>query len=172
MPAQCPPRLKMLEKPLAFTNKSGGVVGPVGVPFTVRNPSVRLHCTLYVYARPDRIGLGGGNGGGPVDYTGETWQLYALSDSTPEQTLNWVFDVSGSNTARALPDSYEFETGIKVILGVVTLQKNVTNGPFTYWVRAVWEPAAGGTLMSDDERADLFALCELTTNSVVLALSC
>jgi hypothetical protein len=169
--AQCPPREFWIEKALANTDIVGGVAGPVTVPFQVRNPSVRLHCTLYVYARPAKIGVSG-NGGGAHDYTGETWQLFAQSDSTPQVNLNWVFDAAGVNTPRQLPDSYEFESGIKVIQGLVVLQKNASNGTDTYYVRALWEPAAGGQRMTDDECAELYALCELTTNPQVLNLSC
>lgn len=170
-PAQCPPPFFQIEKQLAHAFVVGSTITAATVVFQVRNPSVRLHCTLYVYARPDRVGTTQSQG--PAhDYTGETWQLFAESDSTPEEDLNWVFDAGGVNTPRPLPDSYEFETGIKVINGLVALQKNAGNVASTYYVRAVWEPAAGGTIMSDQERADLYALCDLTTPSAVLNISC
>jgi hypothetical protein len=170
-PAQCPPDSLTLERPLANTGIAGGVAGPLTVYFEVTNPAVRLHCTLYVYARPAKIGVTG-NGGAAHDYTGETWQLYAMSDSTPQEPLNWVFDAAGVNTPHALPESYEFESGVKKIRGAVVLQKNAANGFDTYYVRAVWEPSSGGTEMTDEEQARLFALCELTCNSVVVNLSC
>jgi hypothetical protein len=166
-PAQCPPRVKDIELPLATVRAEGTVAGPVTAYFQVRNPSVRLHCTLYVYARPSDNGNASGGQGVP-NYTGETWQLYAQSDSTPEMNLNWVFDAAGVDTPRPLPDSYEFESGIKVIRGAVVLTGNGT-AQMTYYVRAVWEPAAGGPLMSDAEKAELYALCELRTKTINLS---
>lgn len=168
-PSQCPPRTYVLEKPLAEVSAEGSSVGPITAVFQVRNPSVRLHCTLTLNARPSDIGIVGG-GTAVTDYTGETWQLFAVSDTTPEEDLNWVFDVGGVNTPRPLPDSYEFESGIKVINGLVVLTGNGVDG-VTYYVRATWEPAAGGPLMSDAEKAELYALCDIIVPRF-LNLSC
>lgn len=128
--------------------------------FRIDNPSVRLHLTVAIFARPNKTGAG--TGGGAHDYTGETWQLYIVADGTPSVRTNAVFvnPATGLAAAVALPDTYEGQTGAKVIEGDVELVDN-NNGNDSYFVQCIWEPAEGGERMTDKEWADLKAGCKV-----------
>lgn len=141
---------------LAFTNIAGGVTSAT-VNFQVLNPSRLLHLTLQLFARPANLH----STTGAHNYTGETWQLNTAAEGTPYVSLNPVFFSAGVATPRSLPDSYETETGTKVINGTVVLQKNAGNPSDVYILRCIWEPADALLMQDNDILLALFALCQL-----------
>lgn len=169
-PSQCTPRVYVIEKEVARCNVAGGVASGIG-RFRIKNPSVRLHLTVFAFVRPNQIGAG--SGGAAHVYTGETWQLTVVAQGTPDAMCNDVLvdPVTGAATAQPLPDSYEVETGVKELAGVLNLQNNA-NGPGSWYVTCIWEPAEGGERMTDNEWAELIALCDLKPGADVLKIAC
>ena len=141
---------------LAYTNIPGGVTS-ASVDFQIQNPSVLLHLTIQIFARP--ANLQAGNNG--HDYTGETWQLFTAAQGTPDVQLNPVFFDAGVPTPRSLPDAYETETGTKLVNGVVVLQKNAGNPSDAYVLRCIWEPAHPLLMQDNDLLVELQAGCTL-----------
>ena len=142
--------------PLAYTDIAGGVTNAT-VNFQAKNPSVLLHLTIQIFARPANLQ----DGTGAHDYTGETWQLFTATEGTPDVQLNPVFFLAGAPTPRSLPDSYETETGIKIVNGQVVLQKNAGNPADAYVLRCIWEPAHPLLMQDNDLLVELQAGCEL-----------
>lgn len=150
----------MMERPIGTVANEGN--SDADVSFHIRNPSVRLHLTVRVFCRP---GVGSAD---THDYSGETWQLYAVAEGQPETRLNFVFGDGASPpaaVAQNLPDSYEVETGIKVVQGVAHLHgpHETPNPAGTYYVQCTWEAAENG--MSLEELQALYALCDLTVDN-------
>lgn len=149
--------VKRVDKELAqVVEGSEGTSADVG--FRVTNPSKKLHLTLHVYARP------GNNGAGVSpdshDYTGETWQLYAVIADNPEIQLNPAFvDGAGADTPRNLPDSRNVNDGVKVIRGTIHIDGALQPTGDIYKVVAIWEPVDPG--MGLDERKYWFGMCSL-----------
>lgn len=129
--------------------------------FRIQNPSIRLHLTINCFARPNKVGVDPGTS---HNYTNEKWQLFCVGAGTPDVRTNAVFvdPTTGNATTVQLPDSYEGETGVKVLEGEVSLVDN-GNGDDDYVVQAIWEPGSGGHRMTDLEWALLTAECDLTT---------
>lgn len=155
---------------MARTDQASGVSSGAA-RFKIMNPSVRLHLTVLAFPRPNQIGAG--DGGGTHDYTNENWQLTTVAQGTPPIPLNDVFvDPSTGLAAPAqLPDSYEVESGIKEIDGVLNLQSN-GNPHESWYITCIWEPAPGGERMTETEWTELIALCQLVPGASPLRLSC
>jgi hypothetical protein len=151
--------VKRVDKELAQVISATPATSNNAVRFWVTNPSKKLHLTLEVYARP------GTNGAGlsPTahDYTGETWQLYAVAKDNPDTELNPAFvDGTGTDTPRNLPDSRNVNDGVKLIHGVLSIDgENQPTGDI-YKVVAIWEPVDPAMTLA--ERLYWFARCELS----------
>jgi hypothetical protein len=154
------PDVEVHEVVLAVKDNLGEGPPPAQLFFHVRNPSARLHLTLEIFFRPDAPTADGVHA-----YAGETWQLFAAADGVnPEIALNFVFDNGGSPPVRVdqpLPNSWEVESGIKAIQGIVVAAA-VVGASGSYVVRATWEQAVGET-MTEATLARLFARANLTT---------
>lgn len=130
------------------------------VAFRIENPTAKLHASYFVFARPGANGVAT-NEPGPHDYANETWQLYASIKGNPDVRCNPVFlssVVPRTEAARPLPDSYEAESGVKLIEGVVHLVGNPGSSDNDIMVlRVIWEPV--DCSMTAKERAYWFAKC-------------
>lgn len=168
-PSQCLDRVFVKEVVIGRC----GVASAAGtrlVSFRIENPSVRLHLTVHMFARPNKTGAG--VGGQAHTYTGENWQLYSVAEGTPAVRTNAVFTDPSTGLAAVvqLPDTYEGETGVKAIEGDVNLVAN-SNGSDDYVVQCIWEPGEGGERMTDQEWGKLTALCEVKLEgNVVLSV--
>lgn len=169
-PCAVPP-IKIVDCQLAQVVDSGGVGETADVGFRVTNPTAKLHLTLLVFVAP---GLQG-DGSGPTvhDYTGETWQLYDVVAGRADAGGAVLQDIDcnplfynpfpTTPEARQLPDTYEGETGIKVIRGLVHTDPVNNQVGERYMVRAVWEPV--DCCMTTEERQYWFGLCQLTADA-------
>lgn len=148
---QCGGRVMVKTLQIADSSIYGGS-SDVTAGVRVVIPSRLLHCTLLAFAR-------NANGSAHTYGATEKWQITPQGFQVGDNPLEPVFvNSAGVATPRALPGSYEFETGIKIArLTVVVASTGVKAKSF---VQAIFEPAVGG--ISQQELDELFSFCELT----------
>lgn len=141
---------------------AGGALETADVRFRIEYPTAKLHLTMLVFARPGANGVAAVSPGAH-DYTGETWQLTAVADGNPPIECNAVFfdnNFPPVATPRPLPDTYEVDSGVKVIHGVAHVIGNADDSDADIMMlRCVWEPT--DSHMTAAERQYWFAKCRV-----------
>lgn len=141
-----------------------GSEGPETILVEWFTPSPKLACKVGVVFVPLA------DVGGTIAESSDVWQLHPLvwvKDAQRYVPGQPVFrDPTDVSTAqnRPIPDAYEADTTIERIRGTITLFGS-TGGEHvrgSWYAVASWEPRVP---MADDERAELFALCDIVAPS-------
>lgn len=150
----------------ACANQVGGAGGALGLSLVNvqwLTPSPKLACKVAVVFEASA-----GEGFATVD-SANVWQLQPLifiKDANRYSPGQLVFrDPTNPLIAlsRPLPDAYEIDTTVERVKGSVYLNgvDDASHPRGTWYATASWEPRVP---MADDERAELFALCDVSTS--------
>ncbi len=160
-----------------IVNGAAGAYTNTTVRFRVRIPSDRLHAIAYWTFEPATSE----DAAFPTDVTNvAAWVITMdawcrLENGKPTRANN----IFGTRVAALpVPNSWESVTGVYEWRGTVTVpaidaiggvESNTGTGigPGTLWLTVYWEPAAGESMMPDDELEALFNSCHAEVNGAL-----